>query len=47
VLLCTGYAENLDDSQLSRVGVRALLRKPVEPDLLFEQLRGVLRGLDR
>jgi PAS domain S-box-containing protein len=46
VLVCTGYAENLDDAQLSRVGVRALLRKPVEADLLFDQLRGVLRGLD-
>jgi PAS domain S-box-containing protein len=42
VLLYTGYAENLDDAQLARAGVRALLRKPVEPDLLFAALSEAL-----
>jgi CheY-like chemotaxis protein len=42
VLLYTGYAENLDERQLARAGVRALLRKPVEPDLLFAALRDAL-----
>jgi PAS domain S-box-containing protein len=42
VLLYTGYAENLDERQLARAGVRTLLRKPVEPDLLFAALRDAL-----
>jgi CheY-like chemotaxis protein len=42
VLLYTGYAENLDDRVLAGAGVRALLRKPVEPDLLYLELREAL-----
>ncbi len=42
VLLYTGYAENLDERQLARAGVRALLRKPVDPDLLFAALKDSL-----
>ena len=42
VLLYTGYAENLDDRLLAGAGVRALLRKPVEPDQLYLELREAL-----
>jgi PAS domain S-box-containing protein len=42
VILYTGYAENLDEALLAGAGVRALLRKPVEPDLLYLELRKAL-----
>jgi len=44
VLLYTGYAENIDKGQLERAGVRALLRKPVEPEALLARLRQALGG---
>jgi len=42
VLLYTGYAENIDPAQLKRAGVRALLRKPVEPEALRALLEEAL-----
>jgi DNA-binding NtrC family response regulator len=34
VILCTGYSEELQPSDLEAAGVRTLARKPVEPDVL-------------
>jgi PAS domain S-box-containing protein len=45
VFLYSGYAENIDDAELSSAGVGALLRKPVEPSLLFEKLQLALREM--
>jgi len=42
VLLYSGYAENIDKAQLERAGVRALLRKPVEPEALRGRLEAAL-----
>jgi CheY-like chemotaxis protein len=36
VILYTGYSEGIDDRELGAAGVRALARKPVEPDTLLE-----------
>ncbi len=36
VILYTGYGEGIDDRELGVAGVRALARKPVEPDALLE-----------
>ncbi len=36
VILYTGYGEGIDDRELGAAGVRALARKPVEPDALLE-----------
>jgi len=47
VILCTGYAENISAAQLEAAGVRALLRKPVEPEELFALLAKTLRGAPR
>ena len=43
VILYSGYAENIGADQLARSGVRALLRKPVEPGPLFSALAEALR----
>jgi CheY-like chemotaxis protein len=40
VVLCTGDAAPFEPAQLESCGVRALLRKPIEP----ERLRALLRG---
>jgi CheY-like chemotaxis protein len=42
VILCTGYGEELEPRALEAAGVRALLRKPVEPEELREALRAAL-----
>jgi DNA-binding NarL/FixJ family response regulator len=39
VVLYTGNSERLDPEELDAAGVRALLHKPVEPDVLYEVLR--------
>jgi len=43
VILYSGYAENIGAEQLARSGVRALLRKPVEPEPLYAALAEALR----
>jgi PAS domain S-box-containing protein len=47
VLLYTGNASAITDSELVRCGVRALLRKPLEPEALRAQLRAWLPALDQ
>jgi CheY-like chemotaxis protein len=39
VILYTGYSEDLKQEELSRCGVRALVRKPLDPALLMDALR--------
>jgi PAS domain S-box-containing protein len=46
VILYTGYAEGLARSEVETAGIRAVLRKPVEPGALEAALAGVL-GADR
>ena len=43
VVLYTGNSERIEKEELDAAGVRALLHKPVEPDLLYEMLRAQLR----
>ena len=43
VILYSGYADNIGADQLARCGVRALLRKPVEPEPLYAALAEALR----
>ncbi|MGC1818275.1 MAG: PAS domain S-box protein, partial [Casimicrobiaceae bacterium] len=38
VILYSGYADNIGADQLARCGVRAVLRKPVEPEPLYAAL---------
>ena len=47
VILYTGYADGVMDAQVGAVGVRAMLRKPVEPAQLLALLRAHLPGLGR
>ena len=47
VILYTGYAEGLARSELEAAGVRAVLRKPVEPGALEAALVGVLSNATR
>jgi PAS domain S-box-containing protein len=42
VVLYTGYSDTLTPDELKRCGVRALVRKPVEPAALFSVLRAHL-----
>jgi PAS domain S-box-containing protein len=42
VILCTGNSERLDKDELDAAGIRALLNKPVEPDMLYGLLRTCL-----
>src|SRR5262249_34796463 len=42
VILYTGYSESLSSEQLDRAHVRALVRKPIEPDALLHLLRSHL-----
>jgi CheY-like chemotaxis protein len=42
VLLYTGYDEGLDEVELKRRGLRAVLRKPIDPEQLHEALRACL-----
>ena len=42
VLLYTGFGEGLDEADLTRSGVRALLRKPVDRETLRSALREAL-----
>jgi len=44
VILYTGYAEGISDAQLAASGVRALLRKPIEPGELRAKLAELLGG---
>jgi PAS domain S-box-containing protein len=39
VILYTGHSERITQSDLAAAGIRALLHKPVEPDLLYGLLR--------
>ena len=43
VILYTGYGEEISDAQLAACGVRALARKPVEPDELLTLVRTHLK----
>jgi PAS domain S-box-containing protein len=43
VVLYTGNSERVEQEELAAAGVRALLHKPVEPDVLYETLRTQLR----
>ena len=42
VLLYTGFGEGLDEADLTRSGVRAVLRKPVDRETLRSALREAL-----
>jgi len=42
VLLYSGFGEGIDAAELSRSGVRALLRKPIEPEALRAALAEAL-----
>jgi CheY-like chemotaxis protein len=42
VLLYSGFGEGIDAAELSRSGVRALLRKPIEPEVLRAALAEAL-----
>jgi CheY-like chemotaxis protein len=42
VILYTGYADNLTEAQAQAAGVRALIRKPVEPAALLALLKAHL-----
>jgi PAS domain S-box-containing protein len=44
VVLYTGYGDNISEEDLARCGVRALIRKPVEPETLLAVLRANLPG---
>ena len=43
VVLYTGNSERVEQDELAAAGVRALLHKPVEPDLLYDTVRSQLR----
>ncbi|HVJ75750.1 MAG TPA: response regulator, partial [Casimicrobiaceae bacterium] len=43
VVLYTGYAEALDPAQLRAAGIRALVRKPLEPRELHAVISGYLK----
>ena len=47
VILYTGYADSVLDAQVEAAGVRALVRKPVEPAQLLALLRAHLPGAGR
>jgi len=47
VVLYTGYADGVTDAQVEAAGVRALLRKPVEPAQLLALLRAHLPAAGR
>jgi CheY-like chemotaxis protein len=47
VILYTGYADGVLDAQVGLNGVRAVLRKPVEPAQLLALLRAHLPGVRR
>ena len=42
VILCTGFSEDIGSDELSRHGVAALLKKPIEPASLVALLRSHL-----
>jgi CheY-like chemotaxis protein len=42
VILYTGHGERITQRDVEAAGIRALLHKPVEPDLLYEMLRSEL-----
>ena len=42
VVLCSGYADALDEAQARAIGLRGLLAKPVERDALAEAVRAAL-----
>jgi len=44
VILYTGYGDNITSEDLTRCGVSALLKKPVEPEALLAMLREHLPG---
>ena len=47
VILYTGYADGVMDAQIDAAGVRAMMRKPVEPAQLLALLRAHLPGVGR
>jgi CheY-like chemotaxis protein len=42
VILYTGYCEDLAQDKLARCGVRALVKKPLDPEVLMSTLRANL-----
>jgi CheY-like chemotaxis protein len=42
ILLYTGFSDGIDDDDISGAGIRAMLRKPVDPDELYRLLRAHL-----
>ena len=42
VILYTGYADGITQREVEAAGVRALLQKPVEPDVLYGLLKAHL-----
>ena len=42
VILYTGHGERITQRDVEAAGIRALLHKPVEPDLLYEMLKSEL-----
>jgi PAS domain S-box-containing protein len=44
VILYTGYSENITSEQLDRAGVRAIVKKPIDPSALLAILRRHLGG---
>ena len=44
IILCTGFSEQIDDKKAERLGIRALIMKPVVRDQLAAAIRKVLDG---
>ena len=42
IILCTGYSEKADEEQARELGVRKLLNKPVNHDLLLSEISRLL-----
>lgn len=47
VILYTGYSEDLSDVDIERCGVRALMKKPLDPAALMSVLRANLPAARR
>jgi DNA-binding NtrC family response regulator len=44
VILCTGYSDRITEEEAARIGVRALMMKPLVLPDLAETVRRVLEG---
>jgi CheY-like chemotaxis protein len=43
IILYTGYAERLNDEQIRRAGIRALVTKPIDTGAFFRLVREVMQ----